>query len=141
MLWCLLLALPLEGLSVATAQMLGANHFHRGMAMVVSSMDGWTDFRRASHVSDSPRRVQSHAGVQRHHHAFDDVSVVSIEAQIGESPFDTASGAASAIWLVFAPASGLQVPRADPMRSSWPRPAVAAIQSGDVRRLERPPQA
>ena len=138
---CLLFALPLEGLTVATARMLGANHFHRGMAVVVASMEGWKDFRRSSHVSESPRPAQTHTLVQRHHHGVDDASVVAIDAQVGEAPADASSGAVSAIWLVFSPASGLDVPRAHLMRTHWPRPTVAAIQSCDARRLERPPQA
>ena len=141
-LWCLLLALPLGGLSAATAQMLGAKHLHRGMAVVVvSSMDGWQDFRRSPHLSDTPRPAHPHAGFQRHHHGIDDATVVALDAQVGESPADVGSGTACAIWLVFSPSGGLDVPQADLMRSSWRRPAVMAIQSCDAKRLERPPQA
>lgn len=140
-LWCLLLALPLQGLSAATTQMLGTHHAHRSMAAVAPSMDGWQDFRRAPHWSESPRPAHSHEWFQRHHHAIDDGSVVALDAQSGEFAGDVGSGAASAIWLVFSSAGGLFVPGAAVMRSNWPKLEAAAIQSCDAKRLERPPQA
>ncbi|MEO5737659.1 MAG: hypothetical protein ABIQ82_09395 [Variovorax sp.] len=141
LLWCLLLALPLQGLSAATIQLLGTNHTHRGMAAVAPFMAGWQDFRRSPHWSDSPRPAHSHEWFQRHHHALDDASVVALDAQGGESPGDVGSSAASAIWLVFPTASGLLVPRAELMEANWPRFSTAAFQSCDAKRLERPPQA
>lgn len=140
-LWCLLLALPFEGLSVSRAQMLGADHFHREIAIEVAPMEGWRDFRRSAHLGDSSHRAASHAGVQRHHHGYDDASVVSADSTGAGSPADMSSSTVSAIWLVFSPAGELHVACAAPTRSTWPRPAVDAIQSGVAKRLDRPPQA
>ena len=142
LLWCLLLALPLEGMSAARAQMLGASHFHREAAVAASAMDGWQDIRRMPHAAQEARPVHTHALFQRHHHSVDDATVVALDAEGGNALSGEASTiTASAIWLAFSPSDGLSALLPDLARSLWPRLASRPIQSCDAKRLERPPQA
>ena len=140
--WCLLLALPLEGLLAANAQMLGASHFHREVAVVASTMADWHDFRHMPHAMQEARHVHTHALFQHHHHAVDDETVVALGAEGGNALSGEAlTITASAIWLAFSPSDGLSMLLTDLARPLWPRHASRPIQSCDAKRLERPPQA
>ncbi len=73
-LWCLVYALPLQGLSGTLAQWLGSLHLHRGTAVVA-----------AHHHHD-------HAAPQRHTHALTDASVVALGPDAAQGASEPAAG-------------------------------------------------
>ncbi len=149
-LWCLLLALPVQGLSGVLLQWLGAQHRHQAEVADAGALTtGWElRFRSAMAGYASPalafRPAQQpadhgHGVFERHHHAADDASVLALGPTEPNSDLasDAAQGAAVQPLAVHGllawhlPATG---------RSPWALAPSAGWQSQPVSRLERPPR-
>lgn len=137
--WCLLVALPVYGLSGALVQMLGAQHVHLRMAAGQDSLAGWEDFRRSlpHRVAAATAHAHGHAAFERHHHAPDDASVSALGGTSSDDAGSSPAGA-SALVLALAPQAPLPLPGAT--RADWPSLALLPIHSCDTARLERPPR-
>lgn len=158
--WCLLIALPLCGLSWTLAQLLGPAHFHAietvAAAVAADPMQGWQDFRRVDHLGDPAFReraradahaqpdAHAHADPTRHHHRHD-VETTSV-VPIGADDHDANAGEGAApagVTLAFVlEAACLPHPALhESLCAGWPADRAGPIQSCDTRRLERPPRA
>ena len=83
LLWLLAVVLPLQGMAVVVFSALGPAHFHKQTQAAIVL----TDFRRSTPSAVREANLfaflgHSHgpATVQRHYHAFDDASVVALDA-------------------------------------------------------------
>lgn len=142
-LWCLLVALPLAGLSSASVQMLGAAHFHHAAASPTPSvvMAGWTDFRRADGAHTTRRQEHSHASWHRHHHAPADPTVASIDGAAADTLLaDSSPGYAGAV-LTWALGARLELHAAGAALTRWPWPEAHRAESVATEPPERPPRA
>ena len=138
---CLLIALPLGGLSSVMVQMLGASHFHQ-LASPVGTMTGWQDFRRAAQLQAATPSVHAHSLFERHHHVRGEVSVVALDGANGDSPSgNTAPSEIAPVGLALI-ANDVVGPRSTgAVAAPWRLLDAARFQSCDLPRLDRPPQA
>ena len=134
--WCLLFALPLVGLSSVAVGMLGASHHHTEAQRSASVVLGWQDFRRTAHAPPSEPAAHSHAALLRHHHAGGDASVVALD----RDGADALQSEAAPVALMFAFGEPADTLHAEPVVVRWPGAAPGAVQNAHARRLERPPQ-
>lgn len=81
--WCLLVAVPVFGVSGRLVELLGPLHVHRA-ALVSSAADpmaGWIDMRRAPGMTTvSHLHSHSHGLFARHHHDRGDADVIALDA-------------------------------------------------------------
>lgn len=134
--WCLLFALPVLGLSSVAVGLLGASHHHLEAQRSASAIGSWQDFRRTVHALPSPPADHAHAALLRHHHAGGDASVLALDSSAG----DALQGEAAPVTLMFALGAPSESLLAPPVEVRWPGTAPGAIQRAHARRLERPPQ-
>jgi hypothetical protein len=123
-LWCLIYALPLQGLSGVVAQWLGAQHFHREVAV--------SAFADHHH--------HGHAAVQRHRHTVTDATVIAIgvDAGNGEADLTSLPGAWGSLAGTCASArlhlqAGLSHER--PASTAW------SVLSCEAQQVDKPPDA
>ena len=96
-LWLLMAAVPLCGLSGAVVELLGMKHFHQQAASgTVDPMAGWRDFRRALPAVGVESYGHAHTAVQRHHHATVDATVVALDGGLSEGPWGGEGGVSAA---------------------------------------------
>ena len=142
---CLLVALPLCGLSTLLSTLLGPMHLHEPAAVAAvdaGSMAGWQDFRRVNHVTDSVVHVHDHSKLGRHHHDSTDAGLVIVGAGDHDDSTDgAAAGATGTIVMAASEAASLQLPAPSNDSLDWLAPAACQFQSCDSRRLDRPPIA
>ena len=138
--WFLLVAIPLCGLSATLASMLGASHFHRDVASSEIGLEGWTDFRRSDHVSDGTPRRHTHNFFQRHHHDRNDATVVALDGDDGVTGGDSEDGTDALSSLVYIPATDICMPWVIASAVSWPCVRSVSFTSLNSARPERPPQ-
>ena len=141
--WCLLLALPLCGLSTRLVELLGSRHMHRAVVVADAGMEGWQDFRRGGHHGTGAAHapVHSHGFFERHHHDRADDSVVALDGEAaGMTVSEGDSASAVSVSLVFASTSAADVLDAADGSLHWREGASAAFRSQDGSRLERPPR-
>ena len=126
--WCLLVAIPVFGLSGTMVELLGANHIHRQVASAdLGVMSGWIDMRRASGAITVPHvHTHSHTAFARHHHDRDDDTVVALDggAMQGDGADDGATSGASQ--HVLALTDAVLVASPSPLRFAWLDAAAAA---------------
>ena len=152
--WFLALSIPVLGMAATVAQVLGAAHFHRsgagGVAVAVAAdeeaMRGFEDFRRAApHAFLVPVPARSflvfhtHGGLERHHHAAGDATVVALGGRDGDGP--SGDDAAGSLVIALRTERFTLLPWPTFTIVDWrmsPAPAIARI---DPERLERPPKA
>lgn len=134
--WCLLIALPVLGLSSAAVGLLGVSHHHSEAQRSASAMGAWQDFRRTAHAPPSQLAEHSHASLLRHHHAGGDASVVALDSDAA----DALQGEAAPVTLMFALGALDDTRHAPPVDVRWPGAVPGAIHPAHARRLERPPQ-
>ena len=134
--WCLLFALPMLGLSSIAVGMLGSSHHHAEAQRSASAMRGWHDFRRTAHAPPSQPAEHAHAALLRHHHAGGDASVVALDGDVAEA----LQGEAAPVPLMFALNQPAEPLHAEPVVMRWPGADAGALQTAHARRLERPPQ-
>ena len=145
-LWWLLVALPVYGLSSSIVALLGASHYHRDVAAaaVTHAMDGWQDLRRGAGLRDAALPVHSHALLQRHSHAQGDSSVVTLDGGAGDGLMsggaaEASAGSATLLALGAADPIEIAAPCARPL--AWARFVSDPLKSCDSQRIERPPRA
>lgn len=148
--WCLLVSLPLMGLSSALTGLLGPQHFHRD-ALVRSApplqLISWLRqvpvlaelraMRQRAHA-ESHRTGEAHSHLSRHHHEASDTSVVELDGG------GAAEGAATAepVGLpLLALATGIRLWLIDGLSLAWPQHPAHAYRSAATVRQERPPKA
>lgn len=139
--WCLLLALPLCGLSTSLVELLGSRHVHRSVVVAGDAgMQGWHDFRRGGHPSGARAAAHSHPDglFERHHHDLADASVVALD---GGGPGESDAASTALVSLVFASTNPAWLPVPDKASPAWPERATASFRSQPGNRLERPPRA
>lgn len=141
---CLLVALPLFGLSGLVSAILGPVHYHASAvpaATDLGPMAGWRDFRRTEHVADSTFHVHDHSKLGRHHHDATDASLIVVGAtEHDDGAEGTASGATSIVVLAATTDEVSVVVRPQLAADvKWMIPAACTFHSCDSRRLERPP--
>ncbi len=150
--WCVLLAIPIQGASGVIVQWLGIQHFHTPRAvMLIDAMQDWLYFSRIEAIG-GPLRVSermhehSHAGIARHHHRINDPSVVPLGATaFDDGPMadvgDASSASAGSIIQAFALQPNVSQVVPAPASLGWPEHAQPLIKSWDPRRIKRPPRA
>lgn len=139
---CLMCALTIYGFSSTRVGLLGTNHAHARATQVGTAMAGWQDFRRAIHVvGGTTARPHTHALLQRHRHAPQDASVVSIDAEGSAAASGEASGGSSTPVVAMLALDTL-FERAAPLGTAtrWPDAATRGIERIETGRLERPPR-
>lgn len=146
-LFCVLVAVSLYGVTSTVVAMLGSDHTHTmaesnevyGMVL--------EDFRRADHGYETlgPMRphthFHSHLSLQRHHHDANDASVQSIDAGANDAVGDGAAASATGALMMMICGCGLLIvatPLARPVR--WIVTSCPAIPIGHAHPLERPPR-
>lgn len=146
--WCLLVAVPVFGVSGTLVEMLGANHAHRSSTISLSQggadvMHGWVDMRRASIPTAVPRgHSHSHSVFARHHHDHDDDSVIALDGGLlqGEASDDggASNGSFSHVMALTDLASSA-LPSVS--RFAWLDAAAAAAMPWTADGPMRPPKA
>jgi hypothetical protein len=148
--WCLLVTLPIYGISATVTQWLGPLHFHMSPSSIDDELADWQDFRRVDHISDATIRSHthsfmsghSHSELARHHHFAGDPTLIALGADgHDDAPNDVATSAAMPLVFI---AVAMPVPThgAVPTASApWLSMQLSRIRSADARRLERPPNA
>ena len=142
-LWCLLVALPVYGLSATLVPLLGSMHLHHSSSAESDPMAGWQDFRRAVHATTVVPQPHSHSIFQRHHHAHDDASVLSLDhaaSDTSSSP-EGSSSSGNAATLVLAMVSPPALPGTPDRRDAWRDSFKFLPTSQDLLPLERPPRS
>ena len=140
--WCLLAAVPLCGLSTTLAQVVGPNHVHRSAASAVDSMAGWNDFRRTQQVTTVLPKPHSHSIFERHQHERDDASVVALDHAAGDATGSAeTSTSACAGALSFALASASPWFTLDAPKGEWSARVQVNLSGRETPPLERPPKA
>ena len=152
--WFLALSIPVLGMAATVAQLLGAAHYHRSdsgdFAVAAAGDDdlmrGFEDFRRAAphaFLVAVPARsflvFHTHGGLERHHHAAGDATVVALGGRDGDVP--SGDDAAGSLVNALRTERSTLVPWPTFTIVDWrmsPAPAIARI---DPERLERPPKA
>jgi hypothetical protein len=124
-LWCLIFALPLQGMSGVVAQWLGAQHVHRQGASV-------------SHAAHHHHDHHDHAAVQRHHHPLTDASVLAVgaDASGGDADLSASAGAWGAT-VAGGRAAGL--PLRGGLSHEHPGSTAWAVHGCDAWPVDKPP--
>lgn len=123
MLWGLILAMPICGISGVVAQWLGAQHFHRVFAG----------------VSAVPQEhPHSHFGLLRHHHQHADPSVVVVGIDAEAAASELVPAAASLMPLVTLTAPTLLLLQMG-LRHARPHTALSLLPGRETVPLDRPP--
>lgn len=146
--WCLLVAVPVYGVSGTLVELLGANHVHRQAALSVTvakadPMEGWVDMRRASSSSHGAQHDHSHSVFERHHHDQTDESVVALDGgplQASTSSDDGGSSAGSSVHLAALNEAGVPSSSSQ-LRFFWPAAAPAAAPRWTADGPTRPPKS
>jgi hypothetical protein len=142
---CLLVALPIYGLSGTLVQLLGPMHFHvaPASAPVTLAVDLTLDTAATSHLTPDQLHELSHRqeAFTRHFHAAADASVVVLDAAGEAGALDGGASASGSACLVLAIADlpRLGEPSCAPL--PWRTGDRPAIASADLLPFERPPRA
>jgi hypothetical protein len=126
--WLLVLALPLHGLSAAMIGLLGQRHYHDAAQAHALG--------RTLHDA-APAHLHQH-GIERHHHAHDDASVVPLDPLKAD---DAASdGTSSAAPSMLAPPPGHRIATRTQGRAPWQAAPTGRFVSWSSQPPERPPK-
>lgn len=152
--WCLLAAVPVYGLSGTIVELLGSSHMHVALdatARPSDPMAGWQDFRRASpamdraeghghaHLADGSHAApHAHAGLERHHHDRADASVVGIDGGPADAAQADDGSSVSAHLLAPGDAASPTVELDD--RRRWACAATSLVVTRQADAPERPPR-
>lgn len=138
---CLLVALPLGGLSSSLVELLGPYHFHRQVQTSLSALADWQDFRRVDHAVTAGRPVAGHSALHRHHHAPSDVSVAAVGGRSGDGVLGEGNASFDGSPLAWALGGEIEIRPPSVSACHWPGLIAAAEASCDTDPLERPPRA
>lgn len=137
-LWCLLVAAPMYGVSSAVAQVIGPQHTRRAAIHIDEPFVGWQDMRRAigHDVSGAPLH---RAAVEEPCQGPGPDTVTVLDARVLDSLDDDSPDATSGFGLAMTPAAPIEPPQTS---TSPPRHSHAiAVLTYDGSRLDRPPKA
>ena len=126
---CLLVALPVYGVSGTLVELLGPNHVHRATgasASVTDPMSGWVDMRRGFSTFTALRHVHTHSLFQRHHHDREDASVVAVDGGSLEGAAADDGGAGASAHLL-ALTGAVAVGEGERLRFPWPSAMPVAV--------------
>lgn len=104
LLWLLLLAMPLHGLSAAMIGLLGQRHFHDAVPAHALGRALWQPG-----VDVDTRHDHAHGALQRHHHARDVSGVIALDPWSPEAGIDVGSSSAAPSMLAPPPSARLLV--------------------------------
>lgn len=138
--WCLLFALPLAGLSSVLQSVFGSTHFHRQSQPAVSALADWQDFRRVDHAFALGHPAPGHATWSRHHHAVADPTVASIDGGSADTVLGEAASSSSGSPMVWAIGAGFEIRKPAGSALNWPRLVHESVASRTTDPLERPPR-
>ena len=143
--WCLLFALSIYGLSSTIVQLVGATHIHRQVVSSADPMAGWVDPHRGPHsarMTFSHRDAHSHSLFERHHHDANDVTVLALDGTVTESAAtDSGSSSTGSTVLVLALTGELRIDPAVSTELDWTTAPADIVLGRHGARLERPPNA
>lgn len=146
-LFCVLIAVSLVGMTSTVVTLLGNDHTHTRSDISEVHGRALEDFRRADHQYDTlgPTRPQAqahaHLLLQRHHHDRNDATVQSIDAGADDALGDGAVTPASCAFAMMANSCGVLTVAAPQARLvHWSLTGCPTIPNGHVHRLERPPR-
>lgn len=144
-LWCVLAALSLSGVTSVVVTLLGSHHTHTSDDVDEAAGMVLEDFRRLDRgyeaLSLARGHAHAHTVLQRHHHDSDDATVHSLDAAAEESVGDGAAASAIGALAMMLCGFALLMVTAPLARSvRWTRRECPAIPSGHAHLLERPPR-
>lgn len=167
--WLLLLALALLGLTTTRQQALGPLHLHAdhtvaGTPSALSAVasrfasdwhDRWRQQQMFGHAEVALRmtpgatrwppgaRTHNHDALERHHHALGDASVLALDgaAQAADTADGSTTGALVLLPVVALPDEGLTVPMLAATAGAWPVDGATAFASRPIAPPLRPPTA
>ena len=146
-LFCVLVAVSLYGVTSAVVTLLGSYHTHTSADAGEAAGMVLEDFRRIDHAYDTlgltrpHMHAESHLSLQRHHHDSDDATVQSIDAGAEDPVGDGAAASAIGMLAMMLCGFGLLMLTAPLARSvRWTLIGCPAIPSGHAHLLERPPR-
>lgn len=144
-LFCVLVAVSLYGVTSAVVTLLGSYHTHTSADVGEATGMVLEDFRRADRSYDTLGPIRphthdhSHLSLQRHHHDPNDASVESVDAGADEPLGDGATASViGAVVMMVCGVLTVVAPFALPVR--WSLARCPAIPSGHAHPLERPPR-
>lgn len=142
--WCLLVALPVFGVSGTLVELLGPLHVHRA-ALVTAPADpmaGWVDMRRAAGLT-TIRNVHGHTHglFARHHHDRVDADVVALDAGVLQADASDDGGASGGSFSHVIAVTGVATFAASPsLRFNWQAATSAAALPWTAGGPLRPPR-
>lgn len=142
-LWCVLAALSLSGVTSVVVTLLGSHHTHTSDDVDEAAGMVLEDFRRLDRGYEalSLARARAHTVLQRHHHDRHDATVHSLDAAAEESVGDGAAASAIGVLAMMLCGFALLMVTAPLARSvRWTRRECPAIPMGHAHLLERPPR-
>ena len=139
--WCLLFALPVYGLSSSVVVLLGSKHFHTSAVPELAARAMLADFRRIGQAVDTAPATHAHTWFARHHHAPTDASATAVDAAAdGESLFGE-GGSGGSVHQVVALIGAVHFRQPEARSFDWLAAPPGLASSRDPQPLERPPRA
>ena len=139
--WCLLFALPVYGLSSSVVVLLGFKHFHPSVAPELAAPGALADFRRIGQAVDTAPAAHAHTSFARHHHAPTDASATAVDAAADGESMSGESGSGGSVHQVVALLGAVHFRQPEARSFDWLAPAPGPASSRDPQPLERPPRA
>jgi hypothetical protein len=134
--WLLLLALPLHGLSAALIGLIGQRHFHDTVSAHALGRALW---QADADTVDADRHAHQHSALQRHRHERSDAAVIALDPLLPESGLD--AGTSGAAPSMLAPPPVAHVFARDDGHVPWSLRDTGWFVSWSSEPLERPPKA
>ena len=139
--WCLLFALPVYGLSSSVVALLGFKHFHTSVASELAAPGVLADFRRTAQAVNTAPAAQAHTWFARHHHAPTDASATAVDAAADGESLSGESGSGGSVHQVVALLGAVHFRQPEARSFDWLAAPPGPASSRDPQPLERPPKA
>lgn len=141
--WCLMLLLPLLGLSVTLTFVLGPLHHHKVSTVSAGdSMMGWSDLRRVADAAPLSLSAHAHNSLGRHLYDRGDRTVVRVDPDLQDALEGDSSPASNTVAVFASDRSGLMLALVlQRGRATWGPCDPSQFRNCDARRLDRPPKA
>ncbi len=139
--WCLLFALPVYGLSASVVVLLGSKHFHTSVASELVAPAVLTDFRRIGQAVNTAPAAHAHTSFARHHHAPTDASATAVDAAADGESLSGESGSGGSVHQLVALLEALHFRQPEARSFDWLATPPGPASSRDPQPLERPPRA
>lgn len=139
--WCLLFALPVYGLSSSVVVLLGFKHFHTSVASELAAPAVLADFRRIGQAVNTAPAAHAHTSFARHHHAPTDASATAVDAAADGESMSGESGSGGSVHQLVALLGALHFRQPEARSFDWLATPPGPASSRDPQPLERPPRA